>query len=112
MSSKRSQDNQKTPQKYDYMKKKQNKGKNFSRDKRNFESNEEDCFKNELPEGLFNKDNKSFQKIDDKSGVDNLINTEKNISNLDESKLDIVEEEQEEEYEDFDPSYFEPMQFK
>jgi hypothetical protein len=111
MSSKRSQDNQKPPQKYDYMKKKQNKGKNFSRDKRNFESNEENCFKNELPEGLFNKDNKLFQKIDDKSDVDNSINTEKNKSNLDESKLDIVEEEQEE-YEDFDPSYFEPIEFK
>jgi hypothetical protein len=106
MSSRKNQDIQKNPQKYDYMKKKQNKGKKFSRDKKNFELSEENYFNNnDLPEGAFNKDDKLFQKIIEPT------NTIKNNSiEYSEPKLNNIEEE--EEYEDFDPSYFEPVQIK
>ena len=106
MSSRKNQETQKNPQKYNYMKKKQNKGKNFSRDKKIFELNEENYFNNnDLPEGAFNKDDKSFQNI-----IECTNPIKNNTIELIESKLDNVEEETE--YEDFDPSYFDPVQIK
>jgi hypothetical protein len=105
MSSGKNQDTQKNSQKYDYMKKKQNKGKNFSRDKKFFQLNDDNYFNNnDLPEGAFNKDDKSSHKIIEPT------NQSKNDSiEYTDSKLDNIEEEQ---YEDFDPSYFDSVQIK
>jgi hypothetical protein len=110
MSSKKNKEShtQTNSQKYDYMKKKQNKNKdkNFQRDRKNFQLNDE----NELPDGLFSKDIKSFQKEKCLPIIEDSNNIELNKPNLN-NKLD-DDNSDKEEYEDYDPSYFDQIQLK
>jgi hypothetical protein len=108
MSSKKNKEShtQTNSQKYDYMKKKQNKNKdkNFQRDRKNFQLNED----NELPDELFSKDIKSLQKEKNIPIIEDsiIIESTKPVSNN--KSLDSDQEE----YEDYDPSYFDQIQLK
>jgi hypothetical protein len=93
------------PKNYEYRKKKQDKGKRFSRDKRNNKIDECDDL-NELPDGVFDKKSDFFSS-------DFLHEKKKVLKNKDEKENSIKEDILEVTYEEtFDESYFEPVVIK
>jgi hypothetical protein len=94
------------PKNYEYRKKKQDKGKRFSRDKRNNKTDECDNL-NELPDGIFDKksDFDSSDFLHEKKEV--VKSTDQKESSSKEENLDEVIYE-----ETFDESYFEPVVIK
>ena len=96
--------------KYDYMKKKQNKGKQFSRDKKTFSLDEEGFVSQELPDGAFVKGSKIQEEFISKNTdlKDKPIAEEKEAV-----QQDLVTEEVDDDgYEKFDPSYFDSVEYK
>jgi hypothetical protein len=95
------------PKNYEYRKKKQDKGKRFSRDKRNSKIDECDDL-NDLPDGIFDKKS-DFNRSD-------FLNEKKDTKDTkkEEQSNTKIEDclEYDEHEETFDESYFEPVVIK
>ena len=101
------------PKNYEYRKKKQEKGKRFSRDKRNNKTDECDDL-NELPDGVFDKksDFNSFDFLHEKKEVVKEDLSKDKKEDLSKDKKENLSLEEVESEETFDESYFEPVVIK
>ena len=103
-----SKDNMSSSKNYEYRKKKQDKSKRFSRDKKNDKF--EDCndFVNDLPDGIFDKKS-DFDSSHFLHGKNEKIENKEDLSSIKIKENSLEKDDLEE---TFDESYFDPVIIK